>query len=237
MVLNDERDHKAVSMVLKVPVTTYEKGSAYQRYSELLTPYAFQFIQKQIDTLDKTSKSNYETKGLCNERWTRNNYCSNQRLFVTDSTIHQDSENPIISRTIVKELVVLNNPDNISDKKDANTKQNTDFMMCNDVMVFDINNIPIIESNAPDLDVAANCKIDTIEVPWVSENDKRVCNDNSLCTSASGNGCNFQCNHIDTNIKMPPKIKKRGRPKGRNTIIIGLSKKKRTLPNKDDKEN
>lgn len=48
-----ERDHKAATMIQKVKVCPFEKGSAEAKYSEVLTSYASAFVTKQLNLASK----------------------------------------------------------------------------------------------------------------------------------------------------------------------------------------
>lgn len=143
LIMNDERDHKAANLIQKVPVNFYEKESVLYNYHQLLTSYAFQFVEKQYSTRNHNAKQNYDTtiescncgsrtsmllpcrhilkkreehgidmfhENLCNKRWTRKHYFSNQRIFLTDVT---DVPNEYLSctsesHTIIKPSTKLN---------------------------------------------------------------------------------------------------------------------------------
>ena len=47
--LRTERDHKTVNMFQKKSVKAYGKDSTEQKYQELLTPYAFDYVLRQLD--------------------------------------------------------------------------------------------------------------------------------------------------------------------------------------------
>ena len=51
--LRTERDHKAAVMFQKVRVCPFPKDSAEYSYSQLLTSYAFTFVNKQLKLIDK----------------------------------------------------------------------------------------------------------------------------------------------------------------------------------------
>lgn len=51
--LRVERDHRALTIFQKVPVTTFKLGSAEQRYMQLVTPYALSFVVRQLELTKK----------------------------------------------------------------------------------------------------------------------------------------------------------------------------------------
>lgn len=53
--LRTERDHRAVMLVQKVPVNPYKSGTPEYKYMELLTPYALQFVVKQLGFVSKVN--------------------------------------------------------------------------------------------------------------------------------------------------------------------------------------
>ena len=51
--LRTERDHRAVLLVQKIPVNPYKSETPEYKYMELLTPYALQFVVKQLGFVSK----------------------------------------------------------------------------------------------------------------------------------------------------------------------------------------
>lgn len=51
--LRVERDHRAVNALQKNPVSTYASGSMEVQYMEMLTPFAFCLIRRQIEAHSK----------------------------------------------------------------------------------------------------------------------------------------------------------------------------------------
>ena len=51
--LRTERDHRAVMLVQKISVNPYQSGTPEYKYMELLTPYALQFVVKQLGFVSK----------------------------------------------------------------------------------------------------------------------------------------------------------------------------------------
>ena len=54
--LRTERDHKAALIFQKVKVSPYSADSPEAQYSQLLTPYAYKFVQKQLALVDKVKE-------------------------------------------------------------------------------------------------------------------------------------------------------------------------------------
>ncbi|KAL5236993.1 hypothetical protein ACI65C_004403 [Semiaphis heraclei] len=118
-----ERDKNAIQLVQKQPTQTNSTPELQQFY-RLLTPYAFNFLKAQFecaaktDVLEKTTENNctclfynsmrlpcrhifnLRKKHLCDERWTRNFYYQNQRVFKNVEVledINTDNDNTTIT--------------------------------------------------------------------------------------------------------------------------------------------
>ena len=61
--LRTERDHKAAVMFQKVRVCPFPKDSAEYSYSQLLTSYAFTFVNKQLKLIDKVKNFDEAEEG------------------------------------------------------------------------------------------------------------------------------------------------------------------------------
>ena len=61
--LRTERDHKTVNMFQKKSVKTYEAGSAEQKYQDLLTPYAFKYVLRQLGNRDRITLEQHNQEG------------------------------------------------------------------------------------------------------------------------------------------------------------------------------
>ena len=55
--LRTERDHRALTIFHKVPVTPFAKGTPESKYMELLTPYALNYVIKQLQLISKVRLS------------------------------------------------------------------------------------------------------------------------------------------------------------------------------------
>ena len=51
--LRTERDHRALTIFQKVPITPFKPGSPEHRYMNLVTPYALDFIVRQLELAKK----------------------------------------------------------------------------------------------------------------------------------------------------------------------------------------
>jgi len=51
--LRTERDHRAVLVFQKVPVTVYKQNTPEYLYMQLLTPYALGYVVKQLSLIDR----------------------------------------------------------------------------------------------------------------------------------------------------------------------------------------
>ena len=54
--LRTERDHKAALLLQRVRIFPFQEGSPEYRYSRLLTSYAFKFVMKQLELMDKVKE-------------------------------------------------------------------------------------------------------------------------------------------------------------------------------------
>ena len=51
--LRTERDHRAVLVFQKVPVTVYKQNTPEYLYMQILTPYALEYMVKQLSRVDR----------------------------------------------------------------------------------------------------------------------------------------------------------------------------------------
>lgn len=51
--LRVERDHRALEIVMKRRVSTYDPSTAFGQYMSLLTPYSFEYVKDQLEQASK----------------------------------------------------------------------------------------------------------------------------------------------------------------------------------------
>jgi len=259
--------------------TTFQSCNCGSQTSMLL-PCKHIFKKREELGLDTYDES------LCNERWTRKHYYSNQRLFLTDNLVTEQNfdMSPGSSHTVVKAPILLNQHQKFSKawmllkslasliSEEGNTKYHAKLRQLiqlktawendKDVTIMEqdkdtenISNEAEAEVNINTLDLIDEKSLaDTAELVHNETQNNFISTDlilenipiiNTVNDLENVLNCNIEGNNTqmventsintsentydnapnEAKVILPVAIRKRGRPKGRNNTVIGLSKK------------
>ena len=70
-ILKSERDHRALSIIQKVPVASFSASDEEKKYLQLVTPYAFSYVVKQCNDAPKVilGQENNGSFDISHQEW------------------------------------------------------------------------------------------------------------------------------------------------------------------------